>query len=1124
MRIDVNGNVGVSTTAPRQQLSVGSYLDIYSGGVNTPGVASIRASLISTGNNNLILDAYGSGALYLNADDGAGGVIFQSGANVTVGSVTNAGALSMSSTITATSDIYANGTYYYGDNKKMFEYNDAWLRLNPAPSTDFTSGIYAGTGVLRTDGNFQVGASGAFFNVTSGGAVTIASSLSCTNCITEADIAASAVGATELKTSTGSTTCGAGAACAKALNDYNFFPSITDYKSTTPQSNHCLAAYYNAADPGDTVARFYLENTTCQNSTVYDATTIRWRYVAASDHPTIWVVVNPNGTTENGWEAEDPIEPVKYPENPNPIAGTTMKPGQYFLSPAPPSVDELKKVYADLPLADQTMIIASLSAYIVDQRHWLPSLSSLDDLNNMSDRYKPSGRQWAYRVIGNYYHVSGIDVIQALFTINSSASANLIAVNNSYQALMAYKSQLENPIPATNSDTNSADIAEWYKTGASGMEAGDLATIGMFNTIDKTTKPYDSKIIGVVSSTPNSIIGEKNGNFNAPLALTGRVPVKTTNMNGDIQPGDYLTSSPISGFAMKATKAGAVVGKALTSFDSSNATQSAQLVDGTWKIVDGTCTDNQLDCANIGTSIVFITISSYDPDVYLTTTGDVNVVVNATPSGNVNFPRYYNLTDALGAPITRMGRFLELVIGNLRVGAINAQEIATNALNVATENITINGQNIRDYIAGIVNSIIDSTNNSVNSPIASADQIHTGLISPIGSDATIGLKLDNNKLSVLNTNSASGSAVATIDNQGNASFSGQLTSNGLNTNDATISGTLHVGRIIADQIVGATSSATYVTNITNIYNSTPSAATNNNSSGSANTNFGLIANAATNGTSSASMPTTSGSYIDISSYSGRLSYVDNLSASTASFSQGLMVFGPTSLSDTSIVGQLSVNGNLILANDSINVLGSDLSLQPLRQGGLSIMGGLVYIDTDGNLKVGGNAEFAKNVTVKGTLTANVISPLPGNDLTLSLGHSDQPLASSSSQIQNTKYKIQNTDGSDVLSVNQLGDLVASGAATFSKLNLDLVQPALAVSPTEVVATGSAGTAQITPYQTQVTIDNALVTAKSLIYITPTSSTNNQVLYLLRQVPGKSFTVGMQNPSVTPIPFNWIIVN
>ncbi len=42
-------------------------------------------------------------------------------------------------------------------------YSDAWLRLNP--NNAFTSGIYAGTGILRTDGNLQVGNAGATLNV-----------------------------------------------------------------------------------------------------------------------------------------------------------------------------------------------------------------------------------------------------------------------------------------------------------------------------------------------------------------------------------------------------------------------------------------------------------------------------------------------------------------------------------------------------------------------------------------------------------------------------------------------------------------------------------------------------------------------------------------------------------------------------------------------------------------------------------------------------------------------------------------------------------------------------------------------------------------------------------------------
>ena len=79
----------------------------------------------------------------------------------------------ISGNITVTGDGFFNGTKLEGDSKEMIRYSDAWLRLNPA--NEFTSGIYCGTGLLRTDGTFQVGASGSKFAVNgANGNVTLA--------------------------------------------------------------------------------------------------------------------------------------------------------------------------------------------------------------------------------------------------------------------------------------------------------------------------------------------------------------------------------------------------------------------------------------------------------------------------------------------------------------------------------------------------------------------------------------------------------------------------------------------------------------------------------------------------------------------------------------------------------------------------------------------------------------------------------------------------------------------------------------------------------------------------------------------------------------------------------------
>ncbi|MEW7278320.1 tail fiber domain-containing protein [Aquimarina sp. 2201CG1-2-11] len=73
----------------------------------------------------------------------------------------------LGSNIWTAGDIYANGNYYFGDGKRIIQFSDGWLRINPA--NNFGSGIYCGTGILRTDGQFQVGPNGNRFKVDSRG-------------------------------------------------------------------------------------------------------------------------------------------------------------------------------------------------------------------------------------------------------------------------------------------------------------------------------------------------------------------------------------------------------------------------------------------------------------------------------------------------------------------------------------------------------------------------------------------------------------------------------------------------------------------------------------------------------------------------------------------------------------------------------------------------------------------------------------------------------------------------------------------------------------------------------------------------------------------------------------------
>jgi hypothetical protein len=77
-------------------------------------------------------------------------------------------------------------------------------------------------------------------------------------------------------------------------------------------------------------------------------------------------------------------------------------------------------------------------------------------------------------------------------------------------------------------------------------------------------------MVGVYSENPALRLSQKdttiNGGTAVPVALAGRVPVSVSTENGNIMPGDPLTSSSVAGVAMKATKAGRIVGMAMEAF------------------------------------------------------------------------------------------------------------------------------------------------------------------------------------------------------------------------------------------------------------------------------------------------------------------------------------------------------------------------------------------------------------------------------------------------------------------------------------------------------------------------------------------------------------------------------
>jgi hypothetical protein len=80
---------------------------------------------------------------------------------------------------------------------------------------------------------------------------------------------------------------------------------------------------------------------------------------------------------------------------------------------------------------------------------------------------------------------------------------------------------------------------------------------------------YDENMLGITVPDGSVSLNDMSGG-SANVAISGRASVEASSENGAIEPGDYLTSSAnIPGAVMKATKAGVVIGKALSGFSAS---------------------------------------------------------------------------------------------------------------------------------------------------------------------------------------------------------------------------------------------------------------------------------------------------------------------------------------------------------------------------------------------------------------------------------------------------------------------------------------------------------------------------------------------------------------------------
>ncbi len=388
----------------------------------------------------------------------------------------------------------------------------------------------------------------------------------------------------------------------------------------------------------------------------------------------------------------------------------------------------------------------------------------------------------------------------------------------------------------------------------------------------------------------------------------------------------------------------------------------------------------------------------------------------------------------------------------------------------------------------------------ITSPVAEIDALYTDTISPLATDSSgISVKLGENQTFGIFDNE--GNSAAVFDQSGNATFAGSLTAdNGQFTNitiqqlsslrEASVAGNLTVGadatvagKLTADRI--ATRFGDLDDRIFGIEASVSAIATGE--SGSATPS------------SSTTVP--------------ELTVTDTLA-----------VYGQTTLGTTSIAGSLFVDAAVQITQSGIDFLGDTFYLLADRLASLDILNGILRIippPLADSLGLGTIVARA-NIEIAGT-----ISPLPGSDLTISLPQLGTPESTESGNLLSGfgKLLVRGIDNNVVAAVDAAGNATFSGELAARKLVIATSQEASGSGQsTNIGSNATVGTGVLPAFDTSIVVPTTSVTGASYIYITPITSTSNNVLYVASKTDGVGFTVRLDTPLPTDVAFNWWVIN
>ncbi len=493
---------------------------------------------------------------------------------------------------------------------------------------------------------------------------------------------------------------------------------------------------------------------------------------------------------------------------------------------------------------------------------------------------------------------------------------------------------------------------------------------------------------------------------------------------------------------------------------------------------------------------------------------------------------YQVVHNTSGEMIEEVAVFNKILIGKIQAGFVEAQNaVVTNVLNashIVSENISSYSLQVTKLFVNekIISPIVETTDLSA-SGTATLATIKTDTIKPQEQNVTIDLNTSSDKgtFAKLIVNGINNITVASIDEAGNATFAGSLTSvsvisDQLSVNDATISGSLTAneaslsGKLIAKEIVSD--------NISELTERT--AAVEEQSGKTAEVNEVLsnsINQVQQDLAAIKNLPLPNPAYYqNLSDYP--VATVSSLLAQSIQ-TEDLTATGNVNLYKASIADSLTA-GTIFMQDNSILSLSWELKLSALAQ--ITLFDGSVVIAKNGNITTKGE------LIAEGGVRTDEIQSIDGKkDIAIKLN--SQLSNSNENSLKNAKLKIENSEGMDVASIDasgaaRLNSLAFTHISTNSAIIADSGERTVDDEIIPAIETNAevAGTGVLPVDAPEIIIYNNSVTADSLIYLTPIGETPiNQLTVVKKEIHGRPYFSVSSGTTLHPeIKFNWLIIN